>query len=196
MVMQDTFASGVEPGGLYSSQEIKILICYMLLGAGEPMRREPVLDIIAGGGMANFFDTAAALDELVRQGHLREEDGLLSLTDSGRQVADALSGHIPYTLRDRSVKAALQLLARIRRERENTVRVEKRERGCVVTCDVQDAGSPLLSVSLRVADERQAALIKENFLNDPALLYQSILASLTGDAGLKRAGTQIVIKLQ
>ena len=44
----DAFSAGVEPGGLYSSQEIKILICYMLNGAGEPMPRQAVLDIIAG----------------------------------------------------------------------------------------------------------------------------------------------------
>ena len=74
MPIQDAFSAGVEPGGLYTSQEIKILICYMLLGVGEPMERQMVTELIAGNGMANFFETAAAVDELARQGHLTEKE--------------------------------------------------------------------------------------------------------------------------
>ena len=29
-MIHDAFSAGVEPGGLYSSKDIKILICYML----------------------------------------------------------------------------------------------------------------------------------------------------------------------
>ena len=63
---QDAFSAGVEPGGLYSSQEIKILICYMLAGVGEPLARHSVLEILSGNGMANFFEAGAAVDELIR----------------------------------------------------------------------------------------------------------------------------------
>ena len=196
MPIQDAFSAGVEPGGLYTSQEIKILICYMLLGVGEPMERQIVTELIAGNGMANFFETAAAVDELARQGHLTEEEGRISLTETGRQVGDTLAGMIPYTLRERSVKAALQLLTRIRREQENTVELEKLDHGYRVTCTIQDSASPLMSVSLRVADDMQAGLIRENFLDDPTLLYRSLLAILTGDAGMRRADTEIAIRLK
>ena len=196
MPIQDAFSAGVEPGGLYTSQEIKILICYMLLGVGEPMERQMVTELIAGNGMANFFETAAAVDELARQGHLTEEEGRISLTETGRQVGDTLAGMIPYTLRERSVKAALQLLTRIRREQENTVELEKLDHGYRVTCTIQDSASPLMSVSLRVADDMQAGLIRENFLADPTLLYRSLLAILTGDAGMRRADTEIAIRLK
>ena len=196
MPIQDAFSAGVEPGGLYTSQEIKILICYMLLGVGEPMERQMVTELIAGNGMANFFETAAAVVELARQGHLTEEEGRISLTETGRQVGDTLAGMIPYTLRERSVKAALQLLTRIRREQENTVELEKLDHGYRVTCTIQDSASPLMSVSLRVADDMQAGLIRENFLDDPTLLYRSLLAILTGDAGMRRADTEIAIRLK
>ena len=196
MPIQDAFSAGVEPGGLYTSQEIKILICYMLLGVGEPMERQMVTELIAGNGLANFFETAAAVDELARQGHLTEEEGRISLTETGRQVGDTLAGMIPYTLRERSVKAALQLLTRIRREQENTVELEKLDHGYRVTCTIQDSASPLMSVSLRVADNMQAGLIRENFLDDPTLLYRSLLAILTGDAGMRRADTEIAIRLK
>ena len=92
MPIQDAFSAGVEPGGLYSSQEIKILICYMLAGVDEPLPRQSVLEIIATGGMANFFEAGAAIDELIRLHNLTEgEDGRLYLTEDGRQAASTLS---------------------------------------------------------------------------------------------------------
>ena len=196
-MMHDVFAAGVEPGGLYNSQEIKILICYMLMGAGEPMPRQAVLDIIAGNGMANLFETGSAIDELIRYNNLIEnDDGTLTLTETGRQVAGTLAGMVPYTLRERSVKSALQLFTRIRRERENSVVIEKLDRGCTVTCTINDDKVPLLSFTLRVADQMQAQLIKEIFLDDPVLLYRSMLAVLTGDAKFTHDKTRIQIDLK
>ena len=192
----DAFSAGVEPGGLYSSQEIKILICYMLAGVDEPLPRQSVLEIIATGGMANFFEAGAAIDELIRLHNLTEgEDGRLYLTEDGRQAASTLSGMIPFTLRERSVQAALKLLTRMRREKENRVTVKKLEHGRLVTCEIQDAGQPLLSFSLRVADDLQAGLIRERFLEDPTMIYSSLIALLTGDAAWKRNGKRIEIDL-
>ena len=192
----DAFSAGVEPGGLYSSQEIKILICYMLAGVDEPLPRQSVLEIIAAGGMAHFFEAGAAIDELIRLHNLTEgEDGRLYLTEDGRQAASTLSGMIPFTLRERSVQAALKLLTRMRREKENRVTVKKLEHGRLVTCEIQDAGQPLLSFSLRVADDLQAGLIRERFLEDPTLIYSSLIALLTGDAAWKRNGKRIEIDL-
>ena len=196
-MIHDAFSSGVEPGGLYSSQEIKILICYMLMGINEPMPLQSVLDIISGNGMANLFETSAAIDELVRLHHVTEnEEHSLLLSDTGKNVATTLFSMIPYTLRERSVKAALQLLTRIRREQENTVAIEKLDHGTSITCTIDDVDSPMMGITLRVADDFQAQLIKENFLNEPTLLYRSVMAILTGDAQLIRNDTQIIIDLK
>ena len=51
-------------------------------------------------------------------------------------------------------------------------------------------------LKLNVADELEASLIREHFLEQPELLYRSVLAILTGDAGMRRSDTQIVIDLK
>ena len=196
-MMHDTFTDGVEPGGLYNSQEIKILICYMLMGAGEPMSRQAVQEILFGNGMANFFEITGAIDELIRLNNLTEkEDGALELTETGRQAAGTLSGMIPYTLRERSVKSALQMLTRIRRERENSVTIEKLEHGYNITCTINDHRQPLMSFTLLVADQLQANMIKDNFLDNPVLLYRTMLAVLTGDGQFSHNDTRILIDLK
>ena len=35
----DAFNAGIEPGGLRSKNDIRILICYMLCGAGAPLSK-------------------------------------------------------------------------------------------------------------------------------------------------------------
>lgn len=195
--MADAFIAGVEPGGLTNLQEIRILLCYMLNTVGQPVPRDAVTEIIIGGGMANYFDTEAAVEELLRGHHLTEdEDKMLAVTATGAQIGDSLSVRIPYTLRERSVAAALKLLKRRQVEQDNKVDIRKLEEGgYAVTCTVQDRGRDLLSVTLRVADQWQAQQIREQFYTDPALIYRGNLAMLTGDAGMRRAGSELVIKL-
>ena len=74
--------------------------------------------------------------------------------------------------------------------------MEKLENGITVTCTVKDDGAPLLSLSLKVADDLQAQLIREHFLTDPVLLYRSVLAVLTGSAESRRNDTEIVMDLR
>ena len=195
--MADAFIAGVEPGGLTNLQEIRILLCYMLNTVGQPVPRDAVTEILIGGGMANYFDTEAAIEELLSQRHLtQDEDKMLGVTATGAQIGDSLSVRIPYTLRERSVKAALQLLKRRKVEQDNKVDIRKTEDGGYeVTCTVMDGARVLLSVTLPVSDSWQAEQIKEQFLADPALLYRSNLAVLTGDANMRRAGSELVIKL-
>ena len=195
--MADAFMAGVEPGGLTNVQEIRILICYMLQAVAAPIPRDALTDIITAGGMANYFDTEEAIEDLIRLQHLvQTEDRLVATTVTGNQIGESLGVRIPYTLRERSVKAALQLLKRRKVEEDNKVDIRKTdEGGYEVTCTVMDGARVLLSVTLPVTDAWQAEQVKEQFLTDPALLYRSNLAVLTGDANMRRAGTELVIKL-
>ena len=192
----DAFAAGVEPGGLHSRRDIKILICYLLMSVNVPMLRSDVLDIVCGSGMANFFDTCAAIDELIELGNLCEhEDESLTVTESGVGVTETLTDLLPFTLRERSAEAALRLLARRRNEQENHVDIRPAETGYTVTCTVGGGAAPLLSFSLLVADDRQAELVRERFLQDPLLLYQSTVAVLTGGAKFQ-PNDRIIIDLK
>lgn len=195
--MADAFMAGVEPGGLTSVQEIRILLCYMLQSVAAPIPRDALTDIITAGGMANYFDTEDAIEDLIRLQHLvQTEDRLVATTVTGNQIGESLGVRIPYTLRERSVKAALQLLKRRQVEQDNKVEMRKTEEGGYeVTCTVMDGERVLLSVTLPVSDSWQAEQVKEQFLADPALLYRSNLAVLTGDANMRRAGSELVIKL-
>ena len=176
------FSDGVRPGGLYDSREIKVLICYMLAGVPEPLSRETVTEILTEGEMANLFEISAAIDDLTARGNLSEaENGELTLTDSGRASAAQLYDLIPYTLRDRSQKAAMKLLARARNERDADVTITPLDRGFAVKCSIDKTDAPMMSFTLRVTDEAMAKTVRERFLDDPSAFYRALIALSTGD---------------
>ena len=176
------FSDGVRPGGLYDSREIKVLICYMLSGVPEPLARDTVTEILTDGEMANLFEISAAIDDLIARGNVDEtDDGLLTVTDSGRASAEQLYDLIPYTLRDRSQKAAMKLLARARNERDADVTVTALDRGYAVKCSIDKTDAPMMSFTLRVTDEAMAKTVRERFLDDPTAFYRALIALSTGD---------------
>lgn len=195
MAMQG-FSAGVEPGGLYRMADIQLLLCYMLSSVEEPLPRATVMEIVAGGGMANFFETTEALEGLLTAGSVtqtEDDEQLLALQENGYIAVKTLHDRLPRTLRERSAKAAIQALARRRNERECDVSVTDHTHGCTVTCSIRDEEAPLMSLALKVGDHQQADYIREHFLDDSGLLYRSVLSILTGRAEVREEDGRTVV---
>jgi hypothetical protein len=94
MVEFDAFAGDIALGGLRNMLEIKILVCYMLSRVKEPMSRKQLCDCLQENGLVNFFDTNAAIDDLLNQKMLREEEyqneTCLTTTEEGKDNAETL----------------------------------------------------------------------------------------------------------
>ena len=188
MVEFDAFAGDIALGGLRNMLEIKILVCYMLSRVKEPMSRKQLCDCLQENGLVNFFDTNAAIDDLLNQKMLREEEyqneTCLTTTEAGKDNAQTLETTLSTTLRERSVNAALKVLARAKAEREVKVDITKTETGgYTVTFRIDGLGENLLTLSLYAADILQAEQLRENFLNNPAEVYSEIIGLLTTNRG-------------
>lgn len=185
MAKFDAFASGIIFGGLRNMLEIKILVCYLLDKVKEPMSRKQMCDCLQDTGLVNYFDLNTAIDELLSAKMICEVEYLgekcLSVTPAGRSSSKELETALTNTTRDRSVKAALKLLARARAERETTVNIEETASGYNVTFIIESADEQLMSLSLYVADILQAEQLKEAFLSNPAGIYTLIIDKLTGE---------------
>lgn len=179
---RDAFTGGVEPGGLWNKNDIRILLCYVLASVGAPLSRESIGEIIQGKALANYFEVGDALDSLVKQGNAAvDEAGLFSVTDSGREIAANLDATLPLSVRDKALEAALRLTAEQKARRENQVELLKAENGYQVRCHVSGGETELMTISLYVPDKAQAELVERNFYRDPEGVYRLLLAALTGD---------------
>ena len=155
----DAFDEGIEPGGLRSRNEIKVLVCYLLKSIEQPISKQLINEILQENSLANYFEINQAVSDLVRAGSLEEAaqegDTVYRVTDQGRSAAQTLEVNLPRSVREKAVNAAIRLLTRAKREQENRIDIEKLENGYHVET------------------------VRKNFLNDPVKLYSNIIASLT-----------------
>ncbi|MBP3329691.1 MAG: DUF4364 family protein [Clostridia bacterium] len=180
----DAWNLGVEPGGLTSKTEIKLLICYLLKSLDAPLSKLQLSDIIQGEGLANYFELIQALDELIRDNNvkmnLEDTDEMLTVTEKGiNSVEDLEMDFLPRSVKEKAVNTAIRLQTLARRERENKIEVDKLENGYNVTFFFGDEKTQLMKLTIYVADEIQVETVKKNFLEDPIKLYSEIITSLT-----------------
>ena len=68
----DAFDEGIEPGGLRSRNEIKVLVCYLLKSIEQPISKQLINEILQENSLANYFEINQAVSDLVRAGSLEE----------------------------------------------------------------------------------------------------------------------------
>ena len=179
----DAFFEGVEPGGLRSRSEIKLLICYIICKIDGGITKNQLTDILCKNSIANYFDISQALSDVIRTGNIRcelIEDGeeMLYPTDLGKVNTAQLENDLPYTVKEAALNATVEMLTHQKRESENSIEIVPHGSGFDVTISVMDNDDRLLSVTLFVADDEQAQSVKEKYLRDPVKLYSTIVALL------------------
>ena len=183
----DTFTAGVGPGGLRTKNDIRVLLCYLLASVGAPLPQEDILSILQEYDLANYFEIMDTLSDLQSKGLIQasqEFPGCETTTQQGREVARQLDVTLPISIREKTVGAAMNLLARAKREQENRVEIKKNEKGYSVTCHVSDGEMDLLAFTLYAPDRYQANQIKKNFHRNPEIVYRAVLAAVTGSRDL------------
>ena len=184
-MISDAMNAGVSRGGLQSRTEIRVLICYILYNLKEPIDIERLKERLHFEGIANYFEIAFAIGDLEENGNIKvefEENGRKFYGPSGDcdNIVSALGNTVPFTIRERSLDIADQIVSRRRNERGNKVDIEKIEQGFYVTCTVMEKDAQLVSVKLLVPDEESALIVKENFLNNPMLVLLNATNGLLG----------------
>lgn len=180
----DAFHAGVKPGGLRTKNDIRILICYLLVGVGAPLSGADITQVMQENGLANYFEVMDALSGLVEMENIsvcKEESGLYTANEKTQEISKRLHTSIPASIRDQAVAAATNLLSAARRARENRVEITRFEQGYQVNCHISGGDVELLSFCLYVPDLHQARLVKRTFLQNPEQVYRVMLALVSGN---------------
>lgn len=186
------FDGDVEPGGLRDKNQIKVLVCYLLKNVGRPLSFENLNEILRHDGLVNYFELSQAVKELLETGHLdlTEKDGVsfYRVTRLGAGTAGLFERDLPFSVREKAVRAGVKLLAKIRTESENRAEIEELPAGGFrVNCSILDNADELMKIAVLVPERGQAAAVKQSFLENPSTVYQGVLALLTGDRRAFRA---------
>lgn len=183
----DAFPVSDSVKGVRNSDNIKILICYAICGAGVPVSRRVCLNALYDGGVANYFEISSALDELALAGALtiRAVDGEDHFipADGAASIAAGLTDGLSDYMKEKALSALRRNIETDRRLKENTVSVKSDGSGgarldITMYTDASKT-SELLSLRLSVAGTKQAEELEKAFLNDPTKLYEGIINALT-----------------
>lgn len=180
----DTFDEGINLGGMRSKNEIKTLICYLYNSVKENMDKGIVIQAILKQGLANYFETSSAFDDLVMNGNLipaDDEHKTYSLTKNGAEIAKQLDSTVAYTIKEKAYACAVKLLAEKKKEIENKVNIMKNDNGFTVECSVSGGDMELMKLDIYAPEMEQALILKKNFLDNPKKAYKVMLALLTKD---------------
>lgn len=183
----DAFTAGIEPGGLRSKDEIKLLICYIISSIKEGISKEDVLKVLQENAFANYFEINSAFSDLIESRNIVLKDPDSSkfiITKSGSIIATQLETSLPASIREHAISSALNLMAKVKLKKENVVDIKKETDGYNVTCHISGGDRDLLAFSVYVPDILQAELIQKNFYENPALTYRYILALATKNRDL------------
>lgn len=178
----DVLTAGVEPGGLRSKNDIKLLICYILSNIKCSLSKEDVVSIMQENNFANYFEANSAFSELIENENIcidPENPLLYKVTEIGKLVSAQLDTALPISIREKALCTTINLLAKLKRETENKVTITENVDGYFVNCNISGGDVDLLSFSLYVPDHLQADLVKHNFQERPEIIYECMLALLT-----------------
>lgn len=180
----DVFTEGVKPGGLKSRKDIKLAICYMLSKIEAGLTKKDIINILQDNNLANYFEIADAFEDLLENNniYLKDiDDNLYTVTKSGKMISEQLDISLPISIREQVLAATLNLLSKIKRERENKVEIKKIANGYMINCHISGGDLDLMSIKLYAPDIMQATLIKKNFHKNPELIYSCMLALMTNN---------------
>ncbi len=183
----NAFSEGIDPGGLRNTRDIGILICYLLDTIQTPFSKKDLIEIIQENGLANYFETTAAVSELIKNKNVTEENEMLTISPNGVLISHLLHTNLSLSVRQKAVAATMKLVERKKLEEENPVRITKAEGGGYhVTMRITDGMRDLMSLTLFVPDKREASAVVRKFYEDPQRLYSILLASVVGNQELVR----------
>lgn len=190
----DAFTAGVALGGLRSKNDIKLLICYVLSSINQPLSKDDIVSVLQENDLANYFEINDAFSDLIGNNNIcqcSEDSSTYAITETGKMIATQLDTALPISIREKAIAAAINLLAKVKRENENTVSIKKEQNGYYVTCNVAGGTDMnLLTINLFVPDSKQAELVKVNFQDNPDLVYSCMLALMTKNPDLVKSALE------
>ena len=180
---KDAVSAGVsEFGGLFTTAEVRILICYILTAVNQAVPGNLLANTLHYEGIANCFEVNDSIAHLVRSGQLKpvdQKDDTYIITESGKSVAETLKTTLSLTVRERAYNAATKMLSRFKNTKETDFKISREGDKTFITCSAIDDDTPFMSIKLLACDEDQALFIKEKFLSDPTKIYSTIIDMLT-----------------
>ena len=106
---------------------------------------------------------------------------LYEVTDTGRQVARALSDNLMVSVREKSYRSALRHLSFAKKGAWIDQTYKPDGDGYLVTCSIKDKTGTIMDLTVRADSEYQLRKMMNNYSEHPEVVFRGVVALLSGD---------------
>ena len=173
------------PGFIREEKDVMYLILYALHFFPIAISESDLMDVVLIDDGFGYFEFRAAFLKLQERKYVASvTDGgeqLYIMTPDGGKAIEVLASSLPLSVRDKAERAALRVIAKIRRDASIKASHRENEDGTyTVQLKICDAQSDQLSVEVLAMTRRQCELLEDNFRRRAESLYHELLLLLSG----------------
>lgn len=106
---------------------------------------------------------------------------LYEVTETGRQVAEALSGNLMVSVREKSYRSALRHLSFEKKGASVNYDYHPDGDGYLVNCSIKDKKGIIMDLTVRADSDYQLQRMLSNYSERPEVVFRGVVALLCGD---------------
>ena len=170
-------------GFIHDMLDVKVLILLVMARVNYPVTAQQIYELCYQDDCLSYFDVCTAIPEMVKSGHLKEEEGeTYSITDKGRADGALTEDSIAFTVKQRAENAVARFNRQIRRSSFVKTQILPRESGDFsVIMALDDEMGNLMTLELVAPDQRQAVRLGKLFEKKAEAVYNLTMAELLDD---------------
>ena len=174
------FTAGVRVGGLSDRTEIKILLCYLLAALKQPITHDQLVECVCGQELVNYFEMRSALQYLLENNLIAEDENGYSILPDGKEIAEQLESSVSTTVKRYAYTMATKLLHYEALKKMNKTKITPVEGGGYkLHCSIEDDKFCIFSVDIHMPDEASAKYAGEQFILKGQDIFRCVLGITT-----------------
>ncbi|MBQ5326688.1 MAG: DUF4364 family protein, partial [Oscillospiraceae bacterium] len=131
--------AGVRVGGLTDRTEIKILLCYLLSELKQPITQNQLIECVCGQELVNYFEMQSALQHLLDNKLIKEDENGYSILPEGKDIARQLESVVSTTVKRYAYTMAVNILQYESLKKQHKIKISPVEGGGFnLHCSIED----------------------------------------------------------
>ena len=169
--MSNTFVQGTVPGSLNSSSEIKLLLTYLIREYDKQISRNLLINCLCDAEVANYFEIASALGNLIESGHITIADDEYLYASPLSDALVPLFDDLPISIIEKSKICIDTALGAQNSDSGMYARIIKTESGFLIKCRLTEKETLLFENTVFAPGMEEAQLIKSKMLQNMEQIY-------------------------
>lgn len=172
--------AGVRVGGLTDRTEIKILLCYLLAELKQPITQNQLIECVCGQELVNYFEMQSALQHLLDNGLIKEDENGFSILPEGKDIARQLESVVSNTVKRYAYTMAVNILQYEALKKQHKIKITPVDGGGYnLHCSIEDDKFTIFSMDIVMPDEKSAGFAGQQFILKGREMFKCVLGVMT-----------------